>query len=874
MPFILETKINIPRLPDQTTARNRLIKKLDEGLNKKLTILSAPAGFGKSTLLCQWLENKHANAAWLSIDEADNDINRFIAYIIKSIQKLSTEIGGTSLSIIQSQPNQPSIERMLGHLINDIVKHKRQIILVLDDYHLIQLKDIHSALTFLLDHMPNNLHLCILTRSDPPILLSRLRGQNQVEDIRSGDLSFNFAESFDFFKKALPLTLSEKQVKRLNARTEGWAAGLQMAAISMQGKSDVSQFINDFSNSNRFVLDFLIEEVFHNQSEDVQQYLIQTSILTRLNNALCHAVTQNKYEHISLDQLFKSDLFIIRLDNTENWYRYHHLFADLLYKLLVQHTPNQMKALHERACQWYQEQHLITDAINHALKAEDFSKAEYLLSQIAEGLWRQGQQGVILGWLKQFPEGYETSNPRLCAVSALMVFLDGRYDEAEDYIHLAEKNISNLDDAQFKGVIAAIRSYIADYRGRIEEALKYGHMALSSLTDEYAIWRSLAAMALGDVYVQKGPLIPATESYKEARRCGTIAGSNYCNSLAQHRFVAMYHRRGQLTKAIKLAEQFISDENQIANPSGALYLIQAELLYEFNRLDEAENSIRTAIHLCEEQHHAAALPYCHMQLARILLARADHFDADNETQKSIKLLRQLNVPQWVESFVVGWQILYCLKKGDIHQSESILSERDLPIPCKFNYPNETEYLCHARWLASQNKIDPAIDILQQLDQWLVSIDWLTLALEVKLVWANVLFSQGYKKEALNKLNPAFRLADTEGYCRSFLDEFEPMQSLLQEAKKQNIYPEICFSLLRNIDRKEQPTTYTDSIDSLSRRELQVLKLLNTQMTSAEIAGEIFVSVNTIKTHIKNIYSKLNVHNRREAVQKATEMHII
>jgi LuxR family maltose regulon positive regulatory protein len=431
-----------------------------------------------------------------------------------------------------------------------------------------------------------------------------------------------------------------------------------------------------------------------------------------------------------------------------------------------------------------------------------------------------------------------------------------------------------LDDIAFKGVIAAIRSYIADYRGRIEEAFKYGNIALSTLTDKWAIWRSLAGMALGDVYTQKGPLAPATESYSEAIRCGTIAGSNYCITLAQHRFVVMHHRRGQLKRAIEVAEQFISDEHQIANPSGSLYLIQGEILYELNQLAEAESSIDKALQLCEEQHHAAALPYCHIQLARIYMAAEDNKKAEFETHESMKSLRQSDVPHWVESFVIAWQVRYHLKTGKFHQAEIILAERNLPIPCKFNYPNETEYLVYARWLASQNRITRAIDILQQLDEWLVSIDWLNLALEVKLVRANLLFLQGSHKEALDKLKPALKLAHVEGYRRMFLDESEPMHALLKEAKEQNIYPEVCSMLLFDFKDKDLSFACNYSVEPLSRRELQVLKLLNTQMTSAEIAQEIFVSVNTVKTHLKNIYSKLDVHNRKEAVQKATEMHIV
>lgn len=874
MPFILETKICVPQLPEQNTFRNRLIKKLDEGLSKKLVLVSAPAGFGKSTLLCQWLENKSSNVAWFSIDEGDNNLNRFFIYIIHSIQKQNTEIGHTSLSIIKSQQKQPSIEKILGHLINDIVTLKCKMILIIDDYHLIKLSEIHSALSFLLNHIPDNLHLYVLTRSDPPIPLSRLRGQNQVVDIRAGDLSFNVSESSDFFNRTLSQILSKEHVMLLNRRTEGWIAGLQMAAISMKGKTDVAQFINAFSKSNRFILDYLIEEVFHNQTKDVQDFLIQTSILNRLNDSLCSALTMSKYEYVKLDQLFKSNLFIIQLDDIGNWYRYHHLFADLLYKLLLQHIPQRIRDLHRRAGQWFHEHNLIADAIEHSLKAEDFSKAEQLISQIAERLWRRGEQGIILDWLKKFPATYKKSNPRLCAVLALMIFLDGRYSEAENYIHLAEKNMSLLDEVQFEGVIAAIRSYIADYRGRVEEALKYGEIALSSLTDKYAIWRSLASMALGDVYTQRGPLIPATESYGEALRCGTIAGRNYCNSLAQHRFVVMFHRRGQLKKAIQLAEKYISDENQIANPSGALYLIQGELLYEFNRLDEAEKSMHKALHLCEEQHHAAALPYCHTQLARIYFAQKHVVKAEHETLESMKSLRRLDVPHWVERFVISWQVHYLLKNGDFDQAKIILSEWDLPIPCRFNYPNETEYLVLARLLSSQNKTDQAITILKQLDEWLISIDWINLALEVKLVWAKVLFSIGNTKEALDKLKSAIKFAHLEGYCRSFIDESEPIEALLREAKKQNIYPDYCSILLFDSKNNVHAINYADCLAPLSRRELHVLKLLNTQLTSAEIAQEAFVSVNTIKTHIKNIYSKLGVHTRKEAVQKARKMHII
>lgn len=872
---LLTTKLFVPISGRHIIRRPRLEERLKQGCTGALTVICAPAGFGKTTLLSEWLHHNPLPVAWVSLDPQDNDPAQFLAYWVAALQKVQPGIGVRTLEQLQS-PQPIPFESLLIDILNDLATTATEMKMVFDDYHCIENSQIHHLLTFFLDHMPPACHICLTTRSDPPFPLARLRGRGMLTEIRAKDLAFTNEEAAKLYA-SLGHALSAHDVALLKSRTEGWIAGLQLAAISMQGKRDISSFVSAFTGSSRYVMDYLVEEVFSGQSGTMQQFLMQTSILNRMNGALCNAVTDQQNGREYLERLDQANLFIIPLDDHREWYRYHHLFAELLQNRLQQTSPDQMKELHQRASIGYEQQGLIPEAIEHALKAEDFTRAEELISQIAEQLWFRAEQGILLKWISALPKHRGTVNPELYVILGKCIALDGRFDEAESYLRVAENHLPDAD-TQFQGMIAAVRAYISDYRGDIVSAEHYGHFALSTLTDDHAVWRCLASLALGDVHVQKGPLKPATDSYKEAIRSGSIADDNYCISLAQHRLVVMYQRRGQLRKAVRLIEQYLSEERLVKNKSGALSLIYGELLYELNRLPEAAEQVQTSIRVCRYQHHAAAIPYCKMCLARIHLAQGDMQEASRETEESVRLLQQSDIPPWVESFVIAWKARYHLLQGEWFLAEEVFQQRHLHLDGVFTYPNVSEYLVFARSLITSGKFEDAFYLLQRLHERLMSIDWLNLALEVKLVWACALHTQGREDEALDMLAQALQQAEPEPYTRIFLDEGEPLQALLRTATHRQIVTPSMNTLFTdsNTDTAPQihPTVPLSDPDTLSERELEVLRYLAKGLRNQEIADSLYISLNTVKTHLKHIHSKLDVNNRTEAVVRGRELGLV
>jgi LuxR family maltose regulon positive regulatory protein len=880
MSFILKTKVSRPQLNQhQFVLRGELIDKIKAGLSRKLTVLSAPAGYGKTTLLCQWIDQIQIPAAWYSVDRSDQDCVQFFTYLIHAVQTVHPDVGQDALKQLQAQSMSHSYEYILGSLLNEIFVEAKELLLVIDDYHLIQSKDVHDNLLFFIEHLPARMHIFIATRSDPPLMLARLRSRNQMVEVRAGELAFNLNDTALFLNKIMHLDIPDLDVEKLNKRTEGWIAGLQMAAISLQKSSDRSEFVDSFASSHRYVMDYLIEEVFSCQPETVQTFLLRTSILNRMNAAVCNALTNQEDGQEMLESLDQANLFIIPLDEQRRWYRYHHLFAGLLKKHLQRKFPESINALHLQASLAFEKQGKIMDAVEHAIKSETFERAETLVSGIAEALWSQGRLGTLLNWAQCLPASGKTKHPKLYAIIATCVSLDGRFDQAGSYLRSAERNLDDHDQ-QVKGMIAAVRAYISDYRGDIESTEKFGNHALANLDDAYAAWRCLASLATGDCHVQRGPLGPATKSYQEAMRTGTMAGNRFYLSLAQHRYAVMLQRRGRLQKAMQSVEQYLSEDNSTGHKSGALNLVSGELLYERNRLEEAAEQVKTSLKLCTEQRHAAALPYCRMQLARIHLAQGEQEEAREEIEAGMEGLTPKDIAPWVESFVIAWKMRFHLMRGELALAEEMLQHRKLHIHGVFTYPNSSEYLVFARYLIQKGDFKDGLQLLQRLIDRLFSIDWRNLAYEAQLVQALAYSAAGQMDEALKGLSSVLEVAEPEGYRRLFMDEGEALRQLLQQSVQRGIHPGYIGKILFEADHvpgREKPSVRTEStalVEPLSDRELQVLRLLNSHLSSTEIAQELFISSNTVRTHIKRIYSKLNVHNRRGAVEKGLKVGLI
>ena len=877
MQFVLQTKINKPQPSENGIERLNLIRRLDEGLKKKLILAVAPAGYGKTTLLSQWI-SKHPNSVWYSVDNGDNNITQFLNYLLTTIKNYREELADPSIQILQNNKQKPPFEYILGELINQLSLSKEEIVITIDDYHLIHSNDIHKMMEFFIKQTPPNVHFVIGTRSDPPIMLARLRSQNQVLELRANDLCFSEKETADFFTGTMNLTIEEEEIKKLDKRIEGWIAGLQMVGITIQGKKNIKSYIENLSSSNQYLLDYLSEEIYQQQNKEVQKFLLQTSILNRFNVSLCNFLNEIENSEYIIEHLRKTNLFIVPLDEERNWFRYHHLFADLLLHRLQKNLPEKLMSLYTRAGLWFEQYGSIIEGVDYYIKAKDFEKAENVITRIAEKLWIKGEQGLILGWIKLFPKGH-FFNARLSAVIASLLVIDGRYSEAERLADAATaKQKDNLNN-DVRGMIAAVKAYSANYQGKMEDIHKYGTEALSLLNDEFALWRCLTGMAMGDLYVQQClPLTNATNVYQEAFRSGYLTGDNYCITLAQHRLVVMYHRRGKLDEAFKLIRQFLDIDNETKSQSGALFLIYGELLYENNNLLEAKTMFRKSIELCRKQHHVAALPYCCMMLAKLYLAEGNKQQALEETLESIRILKQFDMPPWVNSFVLSWDAYLNIMCGKTENAETYFKKENLEIKNQLNYPNTLDYIVYARYLIVTKKYNDAIVLLKRMEKHLSEIEWMEILLKCWIYIGFAYFKTVNNEKATSYLIRTLDFAKTNQYKRTILDAWDLMEELLVLIQPILKYDEYIGELKQIAANKtvvkESIIQHEELIEPLSERELEVLKLLPTQMTNHEIADKLFISVNTVKTHIKNIYFKLDTNNRKKAVEKAYKVGLL
>src|SRR3989440_5071574 len=525
---ILATKLYIPRLRPNVVLRPRLLERLNEDLHRKLTLIAAPAGFGKTTLVSAWvegIERPRARTAWLSLDEGDNDPARFLAYLVAALQTIAANIGEGVLGVLQS-PQPPPPEAMLTALLNEITTLPDHFVLVLDDYHVIDAKPVDMALTYLVEHLPPQMHLVIATREDPQLPLARLRAQGQLTEVRAADLRFTVSEAAEFLNQVMGLNLAAQDIAALEDRTEGWIVGLQLAALSMQGHQDVPGFIRAFAGDHRYIVDYLVEEVLQRQPEAVRSFLLQTAILDRLNGPLCDAVTGQEEGNARLEALERGNFFVVPLDDKRHWYRYHHLFAEVLSAHLMAEQPDQVSTLHRRASEWYEHHGSAADAISHALAAQDFARTADLVELALPAMRRSRQEAMVLGWLKALPDELVHYRPVLSVDYAGALLSSGQLEGVEARLRDAERWLDTtadktelalapaaemvvVDEAEFRrlpGSIAVYRAGQALARGEVANTMKYARQALDLGPEDDHLGRGSAAALLGLAYWTGGDL--------------------------------------------------------------------------------------------------------------------------------------------------------------------------------------------------------------------------------------------------------------------------------------------------------------------------------------------------------------------------------
>jgi LuxR family maltose regulon positive regulatory protein len=634
---ILTTKLYIPQPRPDLVQRTHLIDRLDKGINHKLTLISAPAGFGKTTLISEWISRSEIPVAWISLDKGDNDPVQFIHYLIAALQSFDASIGQSALTMLQS-PQKPPIESILTNLIKEITDISYDFILVLDDYHSLDEKQVHNIVEFLLDHLPAQMHLVITTRVDPPLPLARLRVRNQLTEFRASDLCFSLDEATDFFNKLMNLELSSHEISILESRTEGWVAGLQLAALTMQRSKDIPAFVKTFAGDDRHIVDYLVEEVLNLQPEHVQNFLLQTSILNRLSEPLCDFVTGKKGSQKILDELEKANLFIVPLDNKRYWYRYHHLFADLLRQRLHQTQSELIPELHSRASKWYEKNNFKDKAVDYALVAGDFKRAAHLIGKFVEVAWEYGGKTRLLKWFKILPDEFICKEPNLCFFHAWVLFENGQHNAAEESLQVVERLINSIietpskesdglrpfDKVELQGKVAAIRAGMATSRGDVQDIIKFSRQALECLPEGDSTWRASVTISSGIAHSIKGDLIAAIDAFSQAIIVSNAAGNLHLYLVASFWLIARLKYAGKFQRAIEICRElldFVKEKGLTQTlVGGGLFVIWGELCYELNELDEALRYVEKGLALVEQGHDVGHLGWSYLSPNREVIS--------------------------------------------------------------------------------------------------------------------------------------------------------------------------------------------------------------------------------------------------------------
>jgi len=879
---ILATKLYIPPLRPKVVSRPRLLERLNGGLHRNLILIAAPAGFGKTTLVSEWVLGCQRPTAWLSLDEGDNDPIRFLTYLVAALQTIAATLGEGVLGVLQS-PQPPPTASILMALLNEITTISDHFVLVLDDYHVLDAKPIDQALTFLLDHLPPQMHLVIATREDPPLPLARLRVGGHLTELRVTDLRFTPSEAAEFLNQGMGLNLEAQDIARLSTRTEGWIAGLQLAAISLQGHEDATSFITSFTGSHHFVMDYLVEEVLGQQSESLQTFLLRTSILDRVCGSLCDAVLLDASAsgQATLEYLERANLFIVPLDNERRWYRYHQLFAELLRQRLHQSTASStgdakshVTALHIRASLWYEDNGLEIEAFHHAVAANDVARAERLIEGKGIPLHFRGAVTAILDWLESLPTTVLNARPSLWARYASLLLVNGQTTGVEEKLQAAEAALqgTEADDKtrNLVGQIAAARATLALTRYQVETMLAQSRRALEYLRPNNLSLRATANWTLGFAYWTLGDRATARRAYTEAISLSQASGDIFTTILATIGLGNVQEAENQLYLAAETYQRVL----QLAGDQPLLIIYEAHLgvarvLYEWNDLDAAEQHGRQSLHLARQYDRVIdRFVICEVFLARLKLAQGDVVGAAALLAEAGQSARQHNFVFRMPE-VAAAQVLTLLRQGNLVAAAHLAQTHELP-------------LSQARVHLARGNPSAALAVLEPWRRQVEAKGWEDERLKVMVLQAVALQAHGEKDKAVQLLFDALALAAPGGFIRTFLDEGLPMAHLLSKAEARGMMPDSIGKLLAVCEAEAQKRENTSSlsppaqplIEPLSPRELEVLQLMAQGLSNHEISERLFLALDTVKGHNRKIFDKLQVQRRTEAVARARALGLL
>ncbi len=909
---LLATKLHCPSLMSKWVARPRLIRRLNEGLEsgRRLTLVSAPAGFGKTFCIADWVNTLKMPVTWLSLDPADDDPGRFFSYFIAALQKVEQTLGEEIAGILRAGQLPPE-EIISITLVNAIMAIEHPFIVVLDDFHLIQDAFTLKTLETLVDSALPCLHLVLLTREDPSLPLARLRANNQLTEIRAGDLRFNAAETELFLNEVMALSLSSEDAAKLGERTEGWVVGLHLAGLSIRDRQNPSEYIAALSGSHRFILNYLMEEVLNRQPQEVRQFLLQTSILERLNGDLCDAVTGRVDSHALIEELYKENLFIISLDDVGRWYRYHHLFADLLRDLQSAQAKEVVSALHRRASAWYVQTGSISEAIQHALAAADYAQAVHLIESHAMDMLMQWHVKTVEGWMQAIPVEWCAQSLRANLAFAWLNLMRGNHTGAMSYLMWLQNYFSGAVqpeevDLPLKARWLALQCMLLNAQGKMTESLALAHQALEITTETDIHVHSMIYLGLAGAYQQMDEYPRAREAYQMIIRLGQASGNSIIEMLGVSGLALLAIQHGELHLAYEIASQGIDRlERSGALPpiSTAIYGELGVLHYQWHQLEQAHQYFLRAIQVSTLSGYSDAELYYGVILSRLYQISGDLTAAEQEIRKTVELMR-VEAPAAVREEVIAQQVRIELALDRLPAAEAVLKGCGFSFRETFSYPALHPadraadrpgqaaltrpvgllYISALRILLQRARtrrdavmLKSGIDLADRLVADASGRGLVLIVLETLLLRARMHIAQGDQRAGVADVMAAVELAEPEGFISVFIEEGAEIASALQVLLAQGTpYADYVRTILAAFSSQSRPVKESAQglVDALTERELDVLRGMAEGLKYEEISNRLFISLNTVRTHVKAIYGKLGVNNRTRAIETAQNLGVL